>query len=91
MQYLVKFLDEVGWVLSTEKLQRVHTIRQPRVMGKTAVALKRFIDTVVKVRDQQIAPLLYDAFKTVQSRQKNNFHIPTLKEVKKVWEEAHKT
>jgi hypothetical protein len=60
-------------------------------MGKTAVVLKRFIDTVVKVKDPQIAPLLYDAFKTVQSRQKNNFHIPTLEEVKKVLEEAHKT
>ena len=91
VQYLVKFLDEVGWVPSTETLQRVYTIRQPRVMGKTAVVLKRFVDTVVKVKDPQIAPLLYDAFKTVQSRQKNNFHIPTLEEVKKVWEEAHKT
>jgi len=56
VQYLVKFLDEVGWVLSTETLQRVYTIRQPRVMGKTAVVLKRFINTVVKVKDPQIAP-----------------------------------
>jgi tetrahydromethanopterin S-methyltransferase subunit H len=54
----------VGWVLSPETLQRVYTIKQPRVMGKTAVALKRFIDTVVKVKDPQMAPLLYDSFKT---------------------------
>jgi integrase len=90
VRYLVKFLDEVGWVLSTETLQRVYTIKQPRVMGKTAVALKRFIDTVVKVKDPQVAPLLYDAFKTVQSRPKNGFRVPTLEEVKRVWEEAHK-
>jgi len=31
-------------------------------MGKTAVALKRFIDTIVKVKEPQLAPLLYDAF-----------------------------
>jgi len=90
VRYLVKFLDEVGWVLSTETLQRVYTIKQPRVMGKTAVALKRFIDTIVKVKDPQVAPLLYDAFKTVQSKPKNSFRVPTLEEVKRVWEEAHK-
>jgi integrase len=90
VRYLIKFLDEVDWVLSTETLQRVYTIKQPRVMGKTAVALKRFVDTVVKVKDPQIAPLLYDAFKTVQSRPKNGFRVPTLEEVKQVWEEAHR-
>jgi len=90
VRYLVRFLDEVGWVLSTETLQRVYMIEQPRVMGKTAVALKRFIDTVVKVKDPQIAPLLYDAFKTVQSRPKNSFHVPTLEEVRRVWEETHR-
>ncbi len=90
VRYLVRFLDEVGWVLSPETLQRVYTIKQPRVMGKTAVALKRFIDTVVKVKDPQIAPLLYDAFKTVQSRPKNSFKVPTLEEVRQVWKEAHK-
>jgi integrase len=89
VRYLVKFLDEAGWVLSPETLQRVYTIDQPRVMGKTAVALKRFIDTVVKVKDPQVAPLLYDAFKTVQSRPKNGFRVPTLEEVRRVWEEAH--
>ncbi len=90
VRYLVKFLDEVGWVLSPETLQRVYTIKQPRVMGKTAVALKRFVDTVIKVRDPQVAPLLYDSFRTVQSRPKNNFRVPTLEEVKRVWEEANK-
>ena len=90
VRYLVRFLDEVGWVLSPETLQRVYTINQPRVMGKTAVALKRFINTVVKVKDPQVAPLLYDSFKTVQSRPKNSFRVPTLEDVKKVWEEANK-
>jgi integrase len=90
VRYLVRFLDEVGWALSPETLQRVYTIKQPRVMGKTAVALKRFIDTVVKVKDPQIAPLLYGSFQTVQSKPKNSFRVPTLDEVKRVWEEAHR-
>jgi integrase len=90
IRYLVEFLDRVGWTLSTETLQHVYTIERPRVMGKTAVALKRFIDIVVKVKDPQIAPLLYDSFKTVQSKPKNSFRVPTLEEVKKVWEEAHR-
>jgi len=90
VRYLVRFLDEVGWTLSPETLQRVYTIKQPRVMGKTAVALKRFIDTVVKVKDPQVAPLLYDSFTTVQTKPKNSFRVPTLEEVKRVWEEANK-
>jgi integrase len=90
VRYLAKFLDEVGWVLSPETLQRVYTIKQPRVMGKTAVALKRLIDTVVKVKDPQIAPLLYDSFKTVQTKPKNSLRVPTLEDVKRVWEEARK-
>ncbi len=84
VRYLVKFLNEVGWVLSPETLQRVYMIKQPRVMGKTAVALKRFIDTVVRVKDPPIAPLLYDAFKTVQSKPKNSFKVSTLEDVKRV-------
>jgi integrase len=91
VRYLVRFLDMVGWVLSTETLQRVYTIKQPRVMGKTAVALKRFVDAVVRVKDPQVAPLLYDSFKTVQSKPKNSFRVPTLEDVRRVWEEAHKT
>ena len=90
VRYLVRFLDEVEWVLSPETLQRVYTIKQPRVMGKTAVALKRLIDTVVKVKDPQVAPLLYDSFTTVQTKPKNSFKVPTLEEVKRVWGEAHK-
>jgi len=90
VRYLAKFLDEVGWVLSPETLQRVYTIKQPRVVGKTAVALKRFVDTVVKVKDPQVAPLLYDSFTTVQSKPKNSFRVPTLEEVRRVWEEAHR-
>jgi len=89
VRYLVRFLDEVEWVLSPETLQRVYTIKQPRVMGKTAVALKRLIDTVVKVKDPQVAPLLYDSFTTVQTKPKNSFKVPTLEEVKRVWGEAH--
>jgi len=90
VRYLVRFLDEVGWVLSPETLQRVYMIQRPRVMGKTAVALKCFVNTVVKVKDPQVAPLLYDSFTTVQGKPKNGFRVPTLEEVRRVWEEAHK-
>ena len=90
IRYLVEFLDRIGWTLSTEALQYVYTIERPRVMGKTAVALKRFIDVVVKVKDPQIAPLLYDSFKTIQSRPRNSFRVPTLEDVKRVLEETSK-
>jgi Phage integrase family./Helix-turn-helix. len=92
IRYVVDFLNAVGWVLTPERLQRVYALyaETPRKMGKTAVALKRFIDTVVRVKEPQLASLLYDSFTTVQYRPKNSFRVPTLEEVKLVWEEAAK-
>ena len=90
--YLVDFLNAVGWVLTPENLQKVYSLyaETPRKMGKTIVALKRFIDTVVRAREPQLASLLYDSFTTVQHRPKNSFRVPNLEEVRRVWEEAHK-
>jgi Helix-turn-helix. len=92
VSYLVDFLNAVGWVLTPENLQKVYSLyaETPRKMGKTIEALKKFIDTVVRVREPQTASLLYDSFKTVRRRPKNSFKVPTLEEVRRVWEEAHK-
>lgn len=51
VRYLTRFLDSVGWTLTPETLQGIYTIERPRVMRKTAEALKKFIDTVVRVRE----------------------------------------
>jgi len=91
LRYLVKFLMESGWVISPDTVQKIYAAEQPHVRRKTAVALKRFIDTVVKTREPQVAPLLYDAFTTPKVKMKNHFKVPTLEEVRRVWEEAHKT
>jgi len=90
LRYLVKFLMESGWVISPDTVQKIYAVEQPHVRRKMAVALKRFIDTVVKTREPQIAPLLYDAFTTPKVKMKNSFKVPTLEEVRRVWEEAHK-
>jgi integrase len=90
LRYLVKFLMETGWVISPDAVQKIYTIEAPHVRRKTAVALKRFIDTVVKAREPQLAPLLYDAFTTPKVKAKNSFRVPTLEDVKRVWEEAHR-
>jgi integrase len=90
LRYLVKFLMETGWVISPDAVQKIYAIEAPHVRRKTAVTLKRFIDTVVKAREPQLAPLLYDAFTTPKVKVKNSFKVPTLEDVKRVWEEAHK-
>jgi integrase/DNA-binding transcriptional regulator YiaG len=90
LRYLVKFLMETGWAVSPDTVQKIYAIEAPHVRRKTAVALKRFIDTVVKTREPQVAPLLYDAFTTPKVKMKNHFKVPTLEEVRQVWEEAHK-
>ena len=90
LRYLVKFLMEAGWVISPDTVQKIYAIEAPHVRRKTAVALKRFIDTVVKAKEPQLAPLLYDAFTTPKVKMKNSFKVPTLEDVKRVWEEANK-
>jgi integrase/transposase-like protein len=90
LRYLTKFLMQAGWTISPDTISKIYTIEAPHVRRKTAVALKRFIDTVVKTREPQLANLLYDAFTTPKVKMKNHFKAPTLEEVKKVWEEAHR-
>jgi integrase len=90
LRHLVKFLMETGWVISPGTVQKIYAIEAPHVRRKTAVALKRFIDTVVKAREPQLAPLLYDAFTTPKVKMKNSFRVPTLEEVRRVWEETSK-
>ena len=90
LRYLTKFLMQAGWTISPDTISKIYTIEAPHVRRKTAVALKRFIDTVVKTREPQLANLLYDAFTTPKVKMKNHFKAPTLEEVKKVREEAHR-
>jgi integrase/transposase-like protein len=90
LRYLTKFLVQVGWVILPDTISKIYAIEAPHVRRKTAVALKRFIDTVVKAREPQLAALLYDAFTTPKVKVKNSFRIPTLEDVKKVWEETNK-
>ncbi len=90
LRYLTKFLVQAGWIISPDTISKIYTIEAPHVRRKTAVALKRFIDTVVKTREPQLANLLYDAFTTPKVKVKNHFKVPTIEEVRRVWEEAHK-
>jgi integrase/predicted transcriptional regulator len=90
LRYLTKFLVQVGWVISPDTISKIYAIEAPHVRRKTAVALKRFIDTVVKIKEPQLAALLYDAFTTPKVKMKNSFRVPTLEEVRRVWEEASK-
>jgi len=90
LRYLTKFFVQVGWTISPDTISKIYTIEAPHVRRKTAVALKRFIDTVVKTKEPQLANLLYDAFTTPKVKMKNHFKVPTLEEVKKIWEEANR-
>jgi len=90
VRYLVRFLNTVGWTLTPENLQRVYAAESPNVAQKTAMALKKFIKAVVRARDPAAAPLLYDAFRLPKVKAQGSFRLPTLEEVRRVWEEAHR-
>jgi integrase len=88
VRYLVRFLNSVGWVLTPETIQRIYNIESPHVMLKTAVAVKKFINAVVKAREPAAAPLLYSAFKTPKVKTQRSYRLPTPEEVKRVWQAA---
>jgi len=88
VRYLVKFLNSVGWVLTPETVQQVYSIKSPHIMFKTAVAVKKFIKTVVKAKEPAVAPLLYEAFKTPKAKTRNSYRLPTIEEVRQVWQAA---
>ncbi len=88
LRYLTKFFLQAGWVISPDTIGKIYTIEAPHVRRKTAVALKRFIDTVVKTKEPQLANLLYDTFTTPKVKVKNSFKVPTLEEVRQVWQAA---
>jgi integrase len=92
VRYLTRFLQHVGWILTPESMQKVYTYTEShKIQRETILALKRFVDLVVKVRDPAAAPILYDAVKTPPvKRSRNGFRLPTIEEVRRVWEEAHK-
>jgi len=91
VKYLVRYLDHVGWVLTPESIQKVYTFdNSDKVRREAAKALKRFIDTVVRMRDPQLASLLYDSFVTIRPKPAKVEQMPTLDEVRAVFREAEK-
>ena len=88
VRHLVRFFNAAGWAITPETLQRIYSIERPRTMRKTAESLKRFIGTVVKMREPQIAPLLFSSFQVPKIKRQIQFRVPTLEEVRRVWEEA---
>jgi integrase len=88
VRYLTKFLNSVGWVLTPETIQQIYSIDSPNIMHKTAVAVKKFIKTVVKAKEPVLAPLLYDSFKMPRVKTRNSYRLPTLEEVRRVWQAA---
>jgi len=88
VRYLARFLHAAGWAISPDTIGKIYAIEAPDVRKKTAVALKRFLGTVVKAKDPQLAALLYGAFEIPKVKRKNSFRLPTLDEVRRVWREA---
>jgi transcriptional regulator with XRE-family HTH domain len=89
LRYLTRFLQLAGWVISRETIEKIYTAETPKIAQEMAKSLKKFIDVVVRARDPQLAALLYDSFKVPRVKKRNNgFRLPTLEEVRRVWEKA---
>jgi len=91
VRYLVRFLNAVGWVLTPETLQQVYSFSPShKIKIEAAKALKRFINTVVRLRDPQVASLLYDSFTTLRPKPSKIPRLPTIEEVRSVFKAAER-
>ncbi|MEL9991283.1 MAG: helix-turn-helix domain-containing protein [Thermoproteus sp.] len=93
LRYLSRYFERVGWVLTPDNLNRVKEVMEtPKIAKETAIGLKKFIDVVVKPKDLNLASALYASFKIPKSNNKKKVErLPSLEEVRRVWEEAAKT
>jgi len=89
VRYLVRFLNTVGWVLTPETLQQVYSFSPSlKIRIEAAKALKRFINTVVRLRDPHVASLLYDSFSTIRPKPGKIERLPTIEEIRRVFKAA---
>jgi integrase len=91
VHYIREALAELGWNLTPdgirEYLAELAEDNEHYVLKHTTYSLKSFLKTVLKPRDPALFRSLYDVFTVYRPRVNNHIRLPTLDQLRQVWQD----
>jgi len=89
--YLREMLAELGWTLTPdgirEYLAELKEEGEEHVLHHLTTALKSFLKTVLEPKDPYLFGLLYHAFKTYKARSNSKVRLPTIDQLRQIWQQ----
>jgi integrase len=90
VHYLREMLAELGWTLTPdgirEYLAELKEEGEEHVLHHLTTALKSLLKTILEPRDPYLFGLLYHAFKTYKAKSNNRVRLPTLDQLRQIWQ-----
>jgi integrase len=90
VHYLREMLAELNWTLTPdgirEYLAELKEEGEEHVLHHLTTALKSFLKTVLESRDPFLFGLFYHAFKTYKAKSNNRVRLPTLDQLRQIWQ-----
>jgi len=90
VHYIREALAELGWNLTPEGVREylagLAEDNEQYVLKHTTYSLKSFLKTVLKPRDPALFRALYDVFTVYRPRSNNRTRLPTIDQLRQVWQ-----
>jgi len=90
VNYIQRVLSELNWTLTPdsirEYLAELAEDNEHYTLKHTTYSLKSFLKTVLKPRDPALFRALYDTFTVYRPRTNNHARLPTLEQLRQVWQ-----
>ena len=91
VRYIRRALAELDWNLSPdgirEYLAELKEEGEAHVIGHTTASLKSFLKEVLKPRDPGLFALLYSSFTVIRPKNHNRVRLPTIDQLKQIWQQ----
>jgi len=89
VRYIREALAELNWTLTPDGVREYLSIAEEGeqyVLKHTTYSLKSFLKTVLKPRDPGLFALLYNSFTVVKPRSHNKVKLPTIDQLRRIWQ-----
>jgi integrase len=90
VHYLREMLSELNWVLTPdgirEYLAELREEGEEHVLHHVTTALKSLLKTILEPRDPYLFGLLYHTFKTYRAKSNNRVKLPTIEQLRLIWQ-----
>ena len=91
VRYIRRALAWLDWVLTPdgirEYLSELAGEGEAHVIGHTTASLKSFLKEVLKPRDPGLFALLYSSFTVVRPKNHNRVRLPTIDQLRQIWQQ----